>query len=438
MNKDKIGKLRGKLYDIAKAEPERRFHSLYDKIQRMDVLEHAWESVMKNGGSPGIDGITIGKLKKDGTESLLKEIQTELKARTYTPSPLKRVYIPKANGKQRPLSIPTVKDRITQTAIKIIIEPIFETQFEPNSFGFRPDKSAHDAVDEVVKYLNFGCENVIDADISHCFDSIDKHKLMEQVARRISDGSLLHLIRQFLDVGIMEDNEIHSQDRGTPQGSPLSPLLANIYLDQLDKKWKASGLWKGEDAHLIRYADDLLILVGGNPKYPYVKLQNIIEGIGLTLNREKTRLVEAEEGFEFLGFRFVRQYSLWKRKMVTRWFPSPRSELKIREKIFSLTGNSARSLTTPEEAKELLIPILRGWGNYFAHSLASKSFTGIWDYAQCRLMYMYCHQHNTPRKWKNRDILKHNLSITNTKPSTFLGKRHNTLSYRPTESPAWL
>ncbi|EQD53023.1 RNA-directed DNA polymerase (Reverse transcriptase), partial [mine drainage metagenome] len=225
-------------------EPERRFHSLYDKIQRMDVLEYAWKSVMKNGGSPGIDGITITKIKKDGIEPLLTEIQSELKARTYKPSPLKRVYIPKANGKRRPLSIPTVKDRITQTAIRIIIEPIFEIQFEPNSFGFRPNKSAHDAVNEIVKYMNYGCEHIIDADISACFDNIDKHELMEQVAKRISDGAMLHIIRQFLDAGIMEDNEIHTQNRGTPQGSPLSPLLANIYLDQLDKQWKQSGLRK--------------------------------------------------------------------------------------------------------------------------------------------------------------------------------------------------
>jgi group II intron reverse transcriptase/maturase len=327
-------------------------------IQRMDVLKEAWESIRKNGGSPGIDGITTGKMKREGIEPLLAEIQAELKAKTYTPSPLKRVYIPKAKGKQRPLSIPAVRDRITETAIKIIIEAIFETQFEPNSFGFRPDKSAHDAVDEIVKYLNFGCEHVIDAYTSKCFDNIDKHRLMEQVARRISDGAMLHIIRLFIDAGIMEDNEIHSQDKVTPQGSPLSPLLANIYLNQLDKQWKASGLWKGEDAHLIRYADDILILVGGNTQYPYTKLQNIIEDLGLTLNTEKTRQVEAEEGFDFLGFRFVRQYSSWKR--VTRWFPSPKSELKIRERIHSLTGNSARSLTTPEEAKEILIPVLRG------------------------------------------------------------------------------
>lgn len=426
----KVGELCGKLYDMAKANPERRFYSLYDKIWRMDVLEEAWETVRKNGGSPGIDGTTISEIKKAGMEALLNEIQSELRAGTYRPSPLRRVYIPKTNGKQRPLSIPTVKDRITQTAIKIIMEPIFESSFEQNSFGFRPNRSAHDAVDEIVKYLNYGCEKVIDADITGCFDNIDKNKLMEQVAKRIADGSLLSLIRQFLDAGIMEDNEIHTQDRGTPQGSPLSPLLANIYLDQLDKQWKSSDLPKryNEDAHLIRYADDFLILAKGSPERAKKKIDEIMKNIDLSLSTEKTRIVKAEEGFDFLGFRFVRQYSRWRQKRVTRWFPSPKSEMKIRERVLALTGNDALALTTPEEARELLIPVLVGWGNYFAHSLASKSFTGIWDYAQCRLMYMHCRQHNIRSKWKNSEIQKLGLSIMETKPSTLLGKRHNATS----------
>ncbi len=327
-------------------------------------------------------------MEKQGAETLLNEIQSELQTKTYKPSPLKRVYIPKANGKQRPLGAPTIKDRITQTTIKIIIEPIFEQQFEPYSFGFRPDKSAHDAVDEIVKYLNFGCENVIDADITACFDNIDRHKLMDQVAKRISDGALLHIIRQFLDAGILEDDEIHSQDRGTPQGSPLSPILANIYLDQVDKQWKQSGLSKryNGDAHLIRYADDLVSMTGSNPESVKKKLDEIMESVDLTLSTGKTRIVKAGDGFDFLGFRFVRQHSAWKRKRVTRWFPSPKSEPKIKERTHELTNNGALSTTTPEEARETLILVLRGWGNYFAHSLASASFKGIWDYAQCRLM----------------------------------------------------
>ena len=186
-----------------------------------------------------------------------------------------------------------------------------------------------------MKYLNYGCENVIDADISGCFDNIDRHKLMEQVAKRISDGSLLHLIRQFIDAGIMEDSELHSQDRGVPQGSPLSPLLANIYLDQLDKKSKASELQNryGENANLIRYADDYIIIMSGNPAVAKKKLDEIMESMNFKMNAEKTRIVKAEDGFDFLGFHFVSHYAERTGKRTTRWSPSERSKWKIKETI---------------------------------------------------------------------------------------------------------
>ncbi|MGC8630772.1 MAG: reverse transcriptase domain-containing protein [Thermoplasmata archaeon] len=183
--KDKVSELQRMLYDMAKADPNRRFHSLYDKIWRIDVLNAAWKQVKQNGGTYGVDHITIQDIKKN-EEAELAEIQTELRTKTFKPSPLRRAYIPKSNGKMRGLGIPTIKDRIVQTAIKIVIEPIFESGFEPNSYGFRPDKSAHDAVDNIAKYLNFGCENVIDADITGCFDNIPKHELMEQISKRIS------------------------------------------------------------------------------------------------------------------------------------------------------------------------------------------------------------------------------------------------------------
>ena len=258
------------------------------------------------------------------------------------------------------MSIPTVRDRITQTAIKLIMEPIFEPQFEPNSFGFRPNKSAHNAVDEIVKYLNYGCENVIDADISGCFDNIDRHKLMEQVAKRISDGSLLHLIRKFIDAGIMEDSDIHSLDRGVPQGSPLSPLLANIYLDQLDKQWKASGLQNryGENAHLIRYADDYIIIMSGNPAVAKKKLDEIMESMNLTMNTEKTRIVKAEDGFDFLGFHFVRHYAVRRGKRTTRWFPSERSKWKIKETIRNITNRRNLSAVTLRRVRKSSFPFL--------------------------------------------------------------------------------
>ncbi|MGC8630732.1 MAG: reverse transcriptase domain-containing protein [Thermoplasmata archaeon] len=256
-----------------------------------------------------------------------------------------------------------------------------------------------------------------------------KHELMEQISKRISDGAMLHIIRQFLDAGIMEENEIHNTDRGTPQGSPLSPLLANIYLDQLDKQWKASGLKNRnrEDAHLIRYADDFVILVKGSAETAKIKLDEIMETIDLTLNKEKTRIVKAEEGFDFLGFRFVRKYSKRRGKRTTRWYPSPRSEQKIKEKIRELTDKSKLSIMTPEQAKEQLIPLLRGWGNYFAHSTVSTKLYEIWDYAQRRLMYLYCRQHNKPRTWKYRDIKKRHLYIVDTLPRTIASNRHKAM-----------
>ena len=283
----------------------------------------------------------------------------------------------------------------------MVIEPLFECDFEPFSYGFRPNKSAHDAVDEIVKYLNFGCEHVVDADITACFDNIPRHNLMMQVAKRISDGALLHLIRQCLDAGIMEDNEIHAQGRGTPQGSPLSPLLANIFLDQLDKQWKHSLLWmkSSVNAHLIRYADDLVILSEGDAETVKRKLDDIMQSIGLQLNAEKTRIVEAGEGFDFLGFSFERHYSKRKRKRVTNWYPSARSKQRIRERILEMTHRSRLASTTPEETRERLIPVLNGWANYFIYSSATSAFSAVWDYARYRLMIMYCRQHNV-QKWK--------------------------------------
>lgn len=414
------GELKKMLYDMAKTDQKRRFHSLYDKIWRMDILEEAWESVKSNHGAPGLDGVKIEDIDRE-IEEVLTQLQTELRTKTYEPAPLKRVYIPKPNGKKRGLAIPTVKDRIVQAAVKAIMEPLFEPQFEECSFGFRPGRSAHDAVDQIRKYLNFGCEHVIDADISACFDSIPKDSLMNRIALKISDGATLHLIRQILDTGIMEDSEIINAEKGTPQGSPLSPLLANIYLDQIDKRWKHSGLWKGEDAHLVRYADDLVIMVGGDPEFPMMKLRGIIHDIGLELNEEKTRLVEAKSGFDFLGFRFFRVYSRRKGKRVTVWFPSPRSEKSIRARIRSLTGRVKRSVMTPEEAKDLLIPMLRGWSSYFSHSLASRAFTDVWNYAQLRLMYMHCKQHNKPSSWRNRDILRLGLSLMEYMPKSYIG-----------------
>ena len=262
MGNDRVRELQETLYRAAKANAGRRFHALYDKLYRTDVLAEAWAKVRANGGSPGVDEKTIEETEREGVPQWLEGLARELKEKRYRPSPLRRVRVPKPNGGVRRLGVPTVRDRVVQTAAKLVMEPIFEADFEPNSYGFRPGKSAHDAVAEVVKWLNFGCEQVIDADITACFDRLPKAKVMDAVERRVVDGAMLKLIRQWLDCGVQEGETIEHSDRGTPQGSPLSPLLANVYLDRLDKGWKDSGLTSrvGANAHLVRYADDMVIL----------------------------------------------------------------------------------------------------------------------------------------------------------------------------------
>jgi len=256
INTDKVQELQRKLYLKAKSQLNFRFYALYDKIYRKDVLISAWQKVKANHGSLGIDGVTIKDIEEEGVGVFLKGIQEELRGREYRLSPARRVYIPKPDGRLRPLSIPTVKDRVVQMALKLVIEPIFEADFEDNSYGYRPRKSAQQAALEVRKFLNYGLTKVIDADLEDCFGSIPHRQLLDMVARRIVDGKLLWIIKLFLKAGVMEEGRRKIDERGTPQGGVISPLLANIYLDQIDKGWKPLNKF----ARLIRYADDVLIL----------------------------------------------------------------------------------------------------------------------------------------------------------------------------------
>lgn len=415
-----VSELRQSLCGAAKADRTRRFHSLYDKLYREDVLRAAWNHVKQNKGAAGIDGKEIEDVEKEGEQAFLSQISKELKEHTYAPSPLKRVWIPKANGKTRPISIPTLKDRTVQAAAMLILQPIFEQDFEANSYGFREGKSAHDAVREVVIRLNFGYESVIDADISSCFDTIQKNLLMKRFARRIVDGSILSLVKQWLNAGILDGGaNVDSGELEVAQGSPI-PLLANVFLDQLDKAWNESGMTSRVGAHRVRYADDFVVL--GSGKWAMKEealgvLDKIITSIGLSLSKEKTRLADTgKEGFDFLRFHFVRYYSKKRGKRVTKWFPSDKAENRIRQRIRLLTNKSNLATMTPYAAKEKVVASLKGWAEYFKHSMATLLFVQIWEYANLCLGRMNKRWHQRKHLDRYKKLVSKGLSISRTCP----------------------
>jgi group II intron reverse transcriptase/maturase len=346
----------------------------------MDVLRKAWVKVRTNKGSAGIDGQTIEDIEREGVEELLIVIQQELKARTYRPQAAKRVYIPKHDGSKRPLSIPTVRDRIVQAALKLIIEPIFEADFQDSSYGFRPNRSGQQAAKEVRKLLNFGYKEVIETDIEDCFGSIPHRELLDMLAKRIVDSGILWLVKLFLKAGVMEDNNIHTDDKGTPQGGVISPLLANVYLNNIDKGWKPIN----KAAQLIRYADDMIIMTRHKADGYKIKLERILGQLKLRPKAEKTRIVNAEEEpFDFLGFTFTRSRSVTSGKMSGYYFPSSKAMKAIRRRIRQVVNH--RRPDKVEDIIKELTPVLRGWVNYFRMANSSKKFGTIKFYAAQRI-----------------------------------------------------
>jgi RNA-directed DNA polymerase len=307
---EKIRELQRKLYRKAKQEKEYRFYLLYDKVYRMDILNHAYNLVKANKGAPGIDGETFDSMeeREGGAEKYLEEVVGALKRKEYKPQAVRRVYIPKAAGGKRPLGIPVIRDRVVQMAVKIVIEPFFEADFRDNSYGFRPKRSAHQAVDDVANNLFKGRTEVIDADISKYFDTIPHSKLMQVVAKRIVDKQILRLIKMWLRAPIVEEHEDGKKEykgngKGTPQGGVISPLLANIYLNVLDTWWAVKKVQERLGARLVRYADDCVILCRGNTDRILKGVKLVFQGLGLTVNEEKTRVVGArQEKSQFLGF----------------------------------------------------------------------------------------------------------------------------------------
>lgn len=383
---DTVQELQQKLLSKAKSNIGFRFYALYDKLYREDVLRKAWEKVKANQGAEGIDGMSLEDIEKEGVESFLQNIGKELKEKTYRPQPSKRVYIPKSDGRLRPLSIPTIKDRVVQSALRIVIEPIFEADFEDCSYGFRPNRSAQQAAGEVRKLLNFGYTQVVETDIEDCFGTIPHRELLDMIAKRIVDGKILWLIKLILKAGVvMEDSRIHKDTKGTPQGGAISPLLANIYLNNIDKGWKPIT----NTARLIRYADDLLILSRYKADGYKIKLEQMVNKLKVNLKPQKTRILNAnQEGFDFLGFRFVRGISPKTHKLTTYYFPAQKAVNNIKQRIRQVADHRC-----PKKAETIareLTPILRGWVNYFRAANSSEVFGKVRYYTAQRMRKFIC------------------------------------------------
>ena len=397
-----VKKLQEALQAKAKRSLTYRFYAIYDKVYRFDVLEHALARCRENRGVPGVDGQTFEDIEKYGEEKWLGELAEELKKKTYQPQPVRRVWIPKPDGKQRPLGIPTIRDRVVQMAAVLILEPIFEVDLQPEQHAYRPDRSALDAVKAVHALVNTGHTEVVDADLSGYFDSIPHSELLKSLARRISDRHMLHQLKQWLEMPVEETDERERKHRttrnkdegqGTPQGAPISPLLANLYMRRFILGWKELGHERRLGASLVNYADDFVICCRGSAEEAMAVMRAMMSKLKLTVNEKKTRLCRLpEETFDFLGYTIGRCYSKQTGRAYLGTKPAAKKVRRICDAISERTGRHT-TLLSAEKLVAHLNRMLVGWANYFCLGPVSQAYRAIDQHVCRRLRQWLCAKH---------------------------------------------
>jgi RNA-directed DNA polymerase len=405
----KIRDLQIKLYRKAKNEPGYRFYQLYDKIYREDILFHAYALAKSNDGAPGVDGQSFGEIETKGLEEWLTGIREELRAKTYRPQAVRRVMIPKPGGGERPLGIPTIRDRVIQTAAKLLVEPILEADFEPSAYGYRPKRSAQDAIQEVHKQLREGYTDVVDADLSKYFDTIPHSELLQCVARRIVDKHVLHLIKMWLKVPVEEKDDRgkkkltggKAQDRGTPQGGVISPLLANLYMNRMLKGWRNTKRGEQFHARVVNYTDDFVILSRGQAAEALSWTREVVTRMGLALNEAKTCIRRARrESFNFLGYTFGPHRNRKTGHQYLGASPSKKAVARLKQNVGDLLVPS--NVGAWPEVRDRLNRKLRGWSAYFSYGTRTTAYRAVDNYVYDRVRHFLRRRHKVSSRGTRR------------------------------------